>query len=258
MFRSNDHFREAVVQREQADIVELERRLDRRLEPSERARSGLSQLETLPRTFVATKILGQRPDDCSCARERTSSRLEQVGRNRRRTRGHEPRQVERERETVLPTLLEKIPELLRGTLAAPPRVFGETLSHEHIRGRRVCLQRRSPGEQRKPDSERRNAIIRWCAIPQSFGRVPPNRRRSAVPASFREDIINACGVDEVHDGVNYTRTACVIAVSRAKDTFEPFVHQLGFRLAHIARRMLPVAMYLLQKEGRILADTKSF
>ena len=30
--------------------------------------------------------------------------------------------------------LEKIPELLRGTMAAPPRVFGETLPHEHIRG----------------------------------------------------------------------------------------------------------------------------
>jgi hypothetical protein len=24
--------------------------------------------------------------------------------------------------------------LLRGTMAAPPRVFGETLAHEHIRG----------------------------------------------------------------------------------------------------------------------------
>jgi hypothetical protein len=46
----------------------------------------------------------------------------------------------------------------------------------------------------------------------------------------REDIINSCGVDEVHDGVNYTRTACVIAVARARETFEPYVHQLGFRL----------------------------
>jgi len=72
------------------------------------------------------------------------------------------------------------------------------------------------------------------------------------PVVSREDIINACGVDEVHDGVNYTRTACVIAVARARETFEPYVHQLGFRLAHIARRLLPVAMYLLQKEGRIL------
>ena len=62
----------------------------------------------------------------------------------------------------------------------------------------------------------------------------------------------------MHDGVNYTRTACVIAVARAKDTLEPYVHQLGFRLAHIARRLLPVAMYLLQKEGRILTGHEAF
>ena len=78
------------------------------------------------------------------------------------------------------------------------------------------------------------------------------------PVVSREDIINSCGVDEVHDGVSYTRTACVIAVARAKETFEPYVHQLGFRLAHIARRLLPVAMYLLQKEGRILTGHEAF
>ena len=78
------------------------------------------------------------------------------------------------------------------------------------------------------------------------------------PVVSREDIINSCGVDEVHDGVNYTRTACVIAVARARETFEPYVHQLGFRLAHIARRLLPVAMYLLQKEGRILTGHEAF
>jgi hypothetical protein len=38
--------------------------------------------------------------------------------------------------------------------------------------------------------------------------------------------VNACGVDDFHDGVNYMRTACVIAVSRARDMFEPFVHQV--------------------------------
>ena len=50
-------------------------------------------------------------------------------------------------------------------------------------------------------------------------------------------------------GVNYTRTACVIAVSKAKDLFEPFLHQLGYRLAHVQRRMLPIAMHLLQVRG---------
>jgi hypothetical protein len=45
--------------------------------------------------------------------------------------------------------------------------------------------------------------------------------------------VNACGVDDFHDGVNYMRTACVIAVSRARDMFEPFVHQVQ---QHRARR----------------------
>jgi len=39
--------------------------------------------------------------------------------------------------------------------------------------------------------------------------------------------VNACGIDDFHDGVNYTRTACVIAVSKARDMFEPFLHQVG-------------------------------
>ena len=47
------------------------------------------------------------------------------------------------------------------------------------------------------------------------------------PDISREEIVNACGVDDFHDGVNYTRTACVIAVSKARDIFEPFLHQVS-------------------------------
>ena len=47
------------------------------------------------------------------------------------------------------------------------------------------------------------------------------------PDISREEIVNACGIDDFHDGVNYTRTACVIAVSKARDIFEPFLHQVG-------------------------------
>jgi hypothetical protein len=68
------------------------------------------------------------------------------------------------------------------------------------------------------------------------------------PDIAREEIVNACGVDDFHDGVNYTRTACVIAVSKARDALEPVIHQLGFRFAHVLRRMLPIAMHLLAKE----------
>ncbi len=42
IFRSNEHFRGAVGEREAADVAELEHRLDRRLEPAERARIGVA------------------------------------------------------------------------------------------------------------------------------------------------------------------------------------------------------------------------
>lgn len=41
-------------------------------------------------------------------------------------------------------------------------------------------------------------------------------------------------------------------MSKARDLFEPFLHQLGYRLAHVQRRMLPIAMHLLQKDGQFL------
>ena len=53
----------------------------------------------------------------------------------------------------------------------------------------------------------------------------------ACPAVTREDIINACGMDEIHDGVNYVRTACVIAVSKSKEIFEPLIHQVRLLVA---------------------------
>ena len=44
IFRSNEHFREAVTEREAQDVTELEHRLDRKLEKAERSRIGVTQL----------------------------------------------------------------------------------------------------------------------------------------------------------------------------------------------------------------------
>jgi len=44
IFRSNEHFREAVAEREAMDVAELEARLQRRLDKAERARIGVGQL----------------------------------------------------------------------------------------------------------------------------------------------------------------------------------------------------------------------
>lgn len=61
------------------------------------------------------------------------------------------------------------------------------------------------------------------------------------PDISREEIVNACGIDDFHDGVNYTRTACVIAVSKARDMFEPFLHQVwGAMHQHVCLYATPI------------------
>ncbi|KAF9681240.1 hypothetical protein SADUNF_Sadunf06G0204900 [Salix dunnii] len=108
------------------------------------------------------------------------------------------------------------------------------------------------------------------------------------PQITREEIVNACGVEDIHDGTNYSRTACVIAVAKARDTFEPFLHQamskqkpaskeaclltgklypldafklsakLGCRLLYVLKRLLPISVYLLQKDGEYLSGHDVF
>ena len=98
-------------------------------------------------------------------------------------------------------------------------MFGETLSHEHIRGGAFVSNDGRPVNSENPIP---NAEMRLFGGAQYHRALEEFRQivgEVQCPQVSREDIINACGVDEVHDGVNYTRTACVIAVSRAKDTF---------------------------------------
>lgn len=71
-----------------------------------------------------------------------------------------------------------------------------------------------------------NAAIHAC--PHLFGGVTTCRLDAVYLYRVRmqEEIVNACGVDDIHDGVNYVRTACVIAVSKSKEIFEPLIHQV--------------------------------
>ena len=261
LFRSNEQYREAVLAQEKRDTSDLERRCDRRLLPAERLRVGVSpaarhflerllQQRYLENVPTIVPVLEREHRAASIKLRETDVELGTS------TRINSRRKAAR----FTSTSWRRFPSFLRGTMAAPPRVFGETLAHEHIRG----------GAFVGPDG-RPMDMIAAVDVPNAdmrlFGGAQYHRAleefRATVgavecPVVSREDIINSCGVDEVHDGVNYTRTACVIAVARAKETFEPYVHQLGFRLAHIARRLLPVAMYLLQKEGRILTGHEAF
>ena len=61
LFRSNEHYREAVLQQEKRDASELERRCDRRMAPSERSRVGVSQLRHFLERLLQQRYLENVP-----------------------------------------------------------------------------------------------------------------------------------------------------------------------------------------------------
>ena len=310
-FRSNDDFRAAVAEREAADVADLERRMDRRLERGERARIGVQQAsagpgreagrgwgahtqclsshQPLPTSSPASNPPPPPLPPCSCAASwssccsgatsrtcRPSCRCWKRStatprRGWRRPRRNWPtctRRSEEEegghwraggggrragracRPSTRPTrttpsnpivrlkekgrtfrevFLAKLGLLLRGTVAAPPDRFGETLADEHVRGGAFVTPN---GASLAVPAGLPNACMRLYGGAQ-YHRAMAEFRAAVggvpCPDISREEIVNACGVDEFHDGVNYTRTACVIAVSKARDLLEPFLHQASER-----------------------------
>ncbi|KAG8093429.1 hypothetical protein GUJ93_ZPchr0012g20022 [Zizania palustris] len=146
------------------------------------------------------------------------------------------------------SFLTKLSLLLKGMVVAPPDRFGEALINERANGGIFT------------GSE--NFVIPNKLMPNAGMRLYGGAQYHRAMAEFRlvvgsikcppvtrEEIVNACGVEDIHDGTNYSRTACVIAVAKARDTFEPYLHQLGFRLLYIMKRLIPISAFLLEKDG---------
>ena len=253
IFRSNEHFREAVAERESLDVAELEARLGRRLEKAERARIGVGQLRRFLEHLLQRRYLENVPTIVPVLEREFRSASQKLEDTQGELNDLEPEKLKDKGRVFRESFISKLGLLLRGTVSAPPDRFGETLTDEHIRG----------GAFIGPDGG--PITVDVAALPNAqmrlFGGAQYHRAMAEFHAGIgnipcpdisREEIVNACGIDDFHDGVNYTRTACVIAVSKARDLFEPFLHQLGYRLSHVLRRMLPIAMHLLQKDGAFL------
>jgi len=255
LFRTNEAYRDAVLTQEAADVVSLEGRLDRRLEPGERSRLGVSQLRLFLERLLQRRYLENVPTIVPVLEREHRSATSKLAETNAELMGLDGERLRERGRAFYAHFLQKIPLLLRGTVAAPTDRFGETLADEHVRGGSFVGDDGRPLPSAVASGAVANGELRLFGGAQYHRALEEYRQAvQAVrcPPVAAEEIVNACGMDEVHDGVNYTRTACVIAVAKARDAFEPFIHQLGFRLAHIIRRLLPISMYLLQKEGRFL------
>lgn len=77
-----------------------------------------------------------------------------------------------------------------------------------------------------------------------------------LPSITEDEIANAAGLGETHDGVNFLHAACVIALEKSRVSFEPMLRALQIRMTHVMNRLCPVAEYML-REGRDRAQWTS-
>eukprot|EP00899_Mesostigma_viride_P005649 jgi/Mesvir1/15085/Mv14727-RA.1 len=258
VFRTHDEFKEAVAMRESMDVRELERIVDRGVTPEERAHIGISRLRVFLEQLLQQQYLENVPTIIPLLEKelRTVSdnlasvnkELEGLDMNRLRDRGR----------TFRENFVSKLAELLKGTVSASGERFGETLADERIRGGAFVD---AQGAVLPTEGDIPNAHMRLFGGAQYHRAMAEFRAKVGglrCPPIDLEQLVNACGVDDVHDGVNYTRTACVVAVTQARTVLEPYLHQLGFRLTHILRRMLPISMHMLQAEGQFMTGHQQF
>ncbi|EXB97705.1 Dynamin-like protein ARC5 [Morus notabilis] len=255
VYRSNDEFKQAISLREMEDVASLEEKLGRLLSVQERSRIGVSKLRLFLEELLQKRYMDSVPSIIPLLEKEyrsTTRKMNEI--NQELSTLDEVKLKEKGRDDLF---LTKLSLLLKGTVVAPPDKFGETLQDERTNGGAFVgidgLQ--------IPHKLIPNAGMRLYGGAQ-YHRAMADFRfivgGTKCPPITREEIVNACGVEDIHDGTNYSRTACVIAVAKARDTFEPFLCQLGSRLLHILKRLLPISVHLLKKDGEYLSGHDMF
>ena len=72
-----------------------------------------------------------------------------------------------------------------------------------------------------------------------------------LPNISEDEIANAAGIGDTHDGVNFLRAACIISLEKARMSFDPLLHALRIRMVHVMGKACPISEYMLvQKKER--------
>ena len=140
---------------------------------------------------------------------------------------------------------------LQGSISAPPSQFGETLSTERSR----CIPVDGDKFPSLPE-EWRSEI--GNVDHQLFGGAQYHRalREMALIVSLcptstvsDEEVALAGGVGEVHDGPNFLRAACLIAMEKAYGSFEPLLESFAGRCEYIMKNTFDAVEYMVLKES---------
>ncbi|CAL4903932.1 unnamed protein product [Urochloa decumbens] len=248
VFRSNEEFKKAISSRESEDIVSIEDKLGRSLTTEEKERIGVGNLRLFLEELLRNRYIESVPLIIPLLDKEHRNATRKLREINQEISDLDEAKLKEKAQLFHDSFLTKLSLLLKGMVVAPPDKFGETLINERINGGTFTGSENF----QLPNKMMPNAGMRLYGGAQYHRAMAEFRLvigSIKCPPITREEIVNACGVEDIHDGTNYSRTACVIAVAKARDTFEPFLHQLGFRLLYILKRLIPISVYLLEKDG---------
>ncbi|EEC68953.1 hypothetical protein OsI_37679 [Oryza sativa Indica Group] len=248
VFRSNEEFKKAISLRELEDVASLEDKLGRGLTKEEKNRIGVSNLRLFLEELLRKRYIESVPLIIPLLEKEHRGATRKLREVNQEISDLDEAKMKEKARLFHDSFLSKLSLLLKGMVVAPPDRFGETLINERINGGTFT------GSENFliPNKLMPNAGMRLYGGAQYHRAMAEFRLvvgSIKCPPITREEIVNACGVEDIHDGTNYSRTACVLAVAKARDTFEPYLHQLGFRLLYIMKRLIPISAFLLEKDG---------
>ena len=136
-------------------------------------------------------------------------------------------------ETYCDGICKAISDGLHGTIAVSPGKFGETLSEEHQKAGSFNDRCEMAVSERKWDrlvdsdvGNNNHKLYGGSQYHRTLREFCLATRCLRLPTISEDEVANAAGVGDTHDGVNFLRAACVIAVEKAKMSFDPMLESL--------------------------------
>ncbi|CAM9746455.1 unnamed protein product [Ascophyllum nodosum] len=256
---SNEAFVQAVRRSERDDQMFIAAKLGSQAAPSCLPRVGVSRL----RRFLERRVE-------ECYRRNVARIVPQLQHEMARTEGR-LRATDEEIEALsLESLKASANEYrehfsralalaIQGTIKAPPEKFGETLEAEQLRAGSFLDE-----ADVDPDQwDRMMEIEVGNGDNKLFGGAQYHRvlrefnfaiRHMNPPEVTEDEIANSAGVSDMHDGVNFMRAACVIAVEKARSSFEPVLDALRVRTVHVMKRLFGVVEHMLTADGLHMSE----
>ena len=271
MFDNDEQFVNALAQSETGDRAQVMQRLKRLrknggLDDDILTRVGLAKL----RTFLEKRV-----DECyrrnvqkiipmlQAEYANTEKRLKATEKEL------EALSVERLRagaDAFCDEFCNNLRKALKGTIVAPTSLFGETLRQEtsnggsfhDVQGCPMAVSDRTWDRLVDTDvGNRNNRLYGGSQYHRTLREFHLAVRCLRFPAIAEDEIANAAGIGETHDGVNFLHSSCTIALEKARVSFEPMLGRLQMRMNHVMARLGPVAEYML-RETRERAKINSF